>query len=116
MFVLRRLRGPWFVTHELCDFLRCLIRIVVFPYPYDLPARCRQPAAGIDVTIPIALDLVRPVPVVCPMRPSPMVWTAVPEASIDKDGDLGPREHNVRRSTKRRFGAAVDQIAKAPRM
>jgi hypothetical protein len=88
----------------------------VLPHPDHVPASSRELLIGVEVPLSVPLDLVGPVPVVCLMQPAPMLWATVPKTSVDEDCDLGPREYNVRRSTQRRFGAAVDQITETSSM
>lgn len=67
----------------------------VFPDSNRYPALRVQSSVSVDIPLPIALDLVRPIPPVGCVNLVGMIRAAMPEAAVYEDGDPEPREDNV---------------------
>ena len=84
-----------FVDYRL-DAPSRLDRVLVFPYPDTQPTGLREPPVGVPVALPVALHFVRP-ELGVGRGNGVMFGTAVPEASVQENSDLGPGEHEVGR-------------------
>ena len=78
------------ISHSSCGFGR----ILVLPHPHDGPARLAQPAIGVCISGLVRLKLLPP-PVLVRARHRAVIRAAVPEASVDEDGDPRPAEDEV---------------------
>lgn len=95
---------------ERLDALGGLLGVFVFPHSDGEPAGLGEFVVGVLVSALVRFDLVAPeIGVV--LGPSAVDGTAVPEAAIDVDGDLGLAEDEVGLATLvgERFG--VDSVA-----
>ena len=70
-----------------------------------------QPQRRVLIALPIALDLVRPVPVIVEPRPNAVERATVPEAAVYEDGDPLPREDQIGPSPEPAKRGGVDSIA-----
>ncbi len=98
---------------RLLDVLGNIVSVLVLPAADDGPASGAEPLIGVSIPLLIALDFLRPVPAVGSMNAPAVLGAAVPEASVDEDGDPWPREHDVGLPPEMRLGATVDEVAQA---
>jgi hypothetical protein len=82
------------------DELDGRIEIDVLPYPQHDPARVAQRSVDPGVTLHVGRELRHPVFAVA-LRDVLVLGTPVPEAAIDEDRHLPPREDDVRAHTNR---------------
>jgi hypothetical protein len=66
----------------------------VLPYAHDLPAGLREKSVGLAIAIARPRDLVAP-PISVVFRPRHVFGAAMPEATVDEDGNSETREHDV---------------------
>lgn len=72
-------------------------RVVVGPKAQRYPALESEEFDSFAITGPVRSDLLTPVIRVRGWH-TIVLWTSVPEAAVDKDGDFDPREHQVGRT------------------
>jgi hypothetical protein len=70
------------------------LRFLVLPVPKNLPPRRTQTHVDCYVSRPIASQLWPPV-VAIALRVRTVIWTAVPETAVNKDGDADSRKNDV---------------------
>lgn len=100
------------LTHNFRYESRGCGGIVVLPDSDHQPAGGCQLGVGVAVTGLVAPDLLSPV-VGISFRCRPMVWAAVPEATVDEDGDSGSAEDQVGRSIQGRKRARSYAVPQA---
>jgi hypothetical protein len=86
--------------YSCADSIRCQLRVLMLPNSNRRPPGGSQPFVGIAITLQIALDLFGPVPAIGAMCATSMIGTAMPEATINEDGESGPWEHHVSLSSE----------------
>lgn len=89
--------------------------VVVCPYSHYPPASGRQPGVGVTITGSIRRQLGSP-EVGVGSWAAGVDRTSVPEAPVDKDGDLGFGEENVSLTAQAGHHLGVDSIAQAATM
>ena len=87
---------------------------LVFPHTHDGPSTLGQDAVRVAVPPHVRCDLLRP-PRRISLRDGPVLWTPVPEATIDEHNDFGTLEHKVAASP-RTYDRDIDPIAQSSRM
>lgn len=80
--------------HSACHPSHRLIEALMFPDPQDEPSIALERLGVANVPLTIALKFRRPVLRVRAGL-APMLWTGVPEATVDKDSDLPFCEDDV---------------------
>src|SRR5690606_21446758 len=88
-----------------------LPRVFVLPVAHDAPAAVPKRAGGFKIARLVSLDLLAP-PHGVVSRRNEVLGTPVPEASVDVDSDLHPREDDVRLGLDVRLRPVVDAVAK----
>src|SRR4051794_11799865 len=79
---------------------------LVLPVAQDCPSSGLERGGVAPVALHVAVELLRPVRVVCPRR-RPVVWASVPEAPVDKDCHARPDEHDVGSTSEPPDGGVV---------
>ena len=87
------------------------LRVLVLPDPDRRPPCCQQALVGVEITVLVGFDLLRPVPAVGAMPTTAVLGAAMPEAAVDENGDLGTGEDDVGLSGKAWERAPVDAVA-----
>ena len=87
----------------------CGLWLLVLPHANDRPARFRELAVGVVVTLPVARDLRTPEAFIDLGR-AQMLGTAVPEAAIEEDRDLGAGEYDIGRTAQRRDRPGIHPV------
>ena len=98
-------------AHRLKDSVRDLLGVVVLPDPDHEPASIFEEKCSLPVSFSIGVDLGFP-PRSVALRRFPVLGTPVPEATIDKYGDLGRANHDVGAPRNVRLWPAVYPVAK----
>jgi hypothetical protein len=101
--------------HECRQSSRGLDRLFVLPYPDRDPSRFREEIVGFGVPTSGPLEFVPP-PFGIRSGPSGVLWTSVPEAAIDEDGDPHLRKHDVSYPRQAGQRPLMDPISKASRV
>lgn len=83
----------------------------VLPNTHGCPPSAPELLVGVSVSLPVALDLLGPIPTVGLVLPVTVLCTAVPEAAVDEHRHLRSRKDDVRLPTEVRQRAAVHEIA-----
>jgi hypothetical protein len=84
----------------------------MLPDPHDLPASAFQRLGTAAVAFTVGVKLPPP-PLPVPLRQHSVLRAAVPEATIDVDGDLRWAEHDICRGPKIRLGPPVHTEAES---
>lgn len=87
----------------------------MLPNPHDFPSRSGQSLIGVAIASSIGLDLVAPEFSIV-LRPSPMLWATMPEATVDEDGCSCTRENDVYASMRKLRHHLVDAVPQTHRM
>jgi hypothetical protein len=91
-------------------------RILMLPDSYDGPAGVGQDPVMASITFYVPGQFRTPVLAINLGRP-PVFWTAVPETSVDEDGDACPGEDKIRaHSPSRKVEAHVNPVPAPGRM
>lgn len=88
----------------------------MFPRPDYCPTCLDEPSICIGVAFSVPFDLCRPVLRICDSSRPPVLWAAMPEASIDIDRDLRATEDNVCPAPQASEGRAVNAITETRRV
>lgn len=91
------------------DPLRRFDRIVMLPDPYGKPAGIGKAGIRIDVSAPVAFDLLPPEVRVVP-RPGRMLRATVPKTTVDEDRHTRGPEHDVRLPANALHWAPVNPV------
>lgn len=82
-------------VHRRTDGLGRDRGVLVFPDAYDLPPCLAELGVGVSVSFDVASKFRLP-PLAVAFRNRSMDWTAVPETTIDENGNFGLGEHHIR--------------------
>jgi hypothetical protein len=94
---------------------RCIHRRLVLPDPYDLPSGSFQLGVVQSVPLDVSTDLGAPIVGIGP-RARSVVRASVPEAAINKDGQLLTTEDDVRSAAQGCDRPRVDPISESATM
>jgi hypothetical protein len=98
--------------HYLCDDV---IYDIVLPESENRPSGDAQVPVGLAVTLHVAREFLRP-PSSVARRRGLVVRTAVPEATLDEDRDMSPRERDVGPSPRHAGQRPVNAVPIAQRV
>lgn len=87
-----------------------LVRFFVLPDPDDCPTDLLQPRGRVPVPLEVRLQLGLP-PCSVVRRPGPVLWAAMPEATIDEYGNLPSGEHDVAPAAGHAREGSVHQVS-----
>src|SRR5690606_24786145 len=93
---------------DLCGSAR---HVFVLPETYDGPPERTEVGVGLAVPRDVAVQLLPP-PCTARDRMGGVLWTPMPEAAVDEDGQLGPGEHDVGSSARHAWDGHVHPVAK----
>lgn len=102
-------------THHRRDVVGHGLHVGVLPNTNDGPTSCGQRLVRLSVARSSPLELRRPERAVR-LRSRSMLRTRVPEASVDKDCQLGPRKYDVGCSSKPDERPAINEVPKSSPM
>ena len=103
------------MVHSRRDRIRRCERIVMFPDDDHLPTGCLQTGRGLGVASDVRGEFLVPVIDVL-AGPTAVVWTSVPEASMDEDRDPSPSEYDIRSPSRTADRGEVDSITETTSM
>lgn len=98
------------IPPELLDRVSHDNGVLVLPHPHHRPLRLVEPSGVPPVPSDIRLQLASP-PLSVGLGRDGMLWAAMPEAPIHKDGDTGPGKHDVRTPGEARHVHPVPKTA-----
>lgn len=96
--------------NSCADLLCSHLRVLMLPNSNGRPPYDLQPCVSIPIALQIALNFFWPVPAIGAMCATTVIRTAMPEATINEDGDSGPWEHHVSLSTEIWQGSTMHEI------